>query len=186
MVNGKLPWPVFNIKPQDYPEKRSCQQTSKDNIEKLVVSKSVALDHVCNMIDKVIDMIYNIKAANFSLRKCKKALSHYHMTTFILPNEHAALFYLITIPKPYVIHDTISLQNSVLELIWNLQLGDYKNVYEAKCKLTPDCMLPANFGRYDLFIIIKNFECKTALLLKVKKYNSTKLERASQCTVGTV
>ena len=76
----------------------------------------------------------------------ESALSLY-ATMLKLPNEHAAPFNLITIPEPYCIRDTISLQNAVLEL-----------VYEAKRKLTPDCMLRVNFGWPDLFGIIKNFE----------------------------
>ena len=79
--------------------------------------KNVVIAHVHNMIDEVTDMIYDIKAANSSMRKCKKVLALFNATMFILPNEHAAPFNLVTIPKPYFIRDTISLQNSVLELI---------------------------------------------------------------------
>ena len=74
----------------------------------------------------------------------------------------------MTIPEPCFIQDTVSLQNSVLEVILNLQLGDYKNVYEAKSKLTTGCMFPSNMGRRDLFHVIKNFDCETSSLLKVK------------------
>ena len=61
-----------------------------------------------------------------------------------------------------------SKDRSVLEVSWNLQLGDYKNVNEAKRKRTPGCMLPTNFDRYDLFHIIKNLDSKLSSLLKVK------------------
>ena len=120
-------------------------------------------------------MWYHHIAANMSMQKCKKAHALFNTTKFTLPDEHAAPFNLITIPKPYFIHDTDSLQNSVLELIQNIEVGDYKNVYEAKHKLSPDCMLPANFGQNDLYLLIKNFECETSSLLKVKNATLSKL-----------
>ena len=54
-------------------------------------------------MDEVIDMIYNIEAANASMRKCKKALALFNATMFTLPDEHAAPFNIITIPGPYFI-----------------------------------------------------------------------------------
>jgi hypothetical protein len=75
------------------------------------------------MIDEVIDMIYDIKAANVSMRKCKKALALFNAIKLMLPNKHASQFNLVTIPEPCFNCDTISLQNSVLELIRNLQLS---------------------------------------------------------------
>jgi len=158
--NNKFCWPVFNIKLQDSPEKGSSQKLSKETITKLILSKYIILAHVHIMIDEVIEMIYDIKTANISMRKVKKAFALFDATMFTLPEQHAAPFNLITIPGPYFIFDTNSLQNLVLELIRNLQLGDYKNVNEAKCRLTLDCMLSTNFGRHDLFHVIKLLTAK--------------------------
>jgi hypothetical protein len=69
MFNIKLSWPVFSIKPQDSQGKGSSQKTSKETTEKLVVSKNVVLAHVHNLINEVIAMIYDTKAANVSMRK---------------------------------------------------------------------------------------------------------------------
>ena len=73
------------------------------------------------MIDEVIEieMIYDIKAAD-DLRKCKMALALFNITKLGLPNKHSEPFNLITTPESYFVCDTISVQNSVLELIQNL------------------------------------------------------------------
>ena len=109
---------LFNTKLQETQEKGSSQKSDKEKIEKLTLSKKGILAHVHNMIDEDIEMIYDIKAANSSTRKCKKALALFN-ATLTLPDEHAAPFNLLTIPVINFICDAISLQNSDLELIQN-------------------------------------------------------------------
>ena len=58
----------------------------EETIEKLILSKNVVLAHVHNMIDEVIEMIYDTKAATMSMRKCKKALVLF-ITKLGLPNN---------------------------------------------------------------------------------------------------
>ena len=113
-------WPVFHIKLQDSSEKGS-QKSSKETIEKLTLRKNVFLAHVHTTIDEVIKILYNIKAANKSMQKCKKALAYFNVSKLTLPKNHSVLVELIKTPGMKFIHNTISLQNSVLELIWNLQ-----------------------------------------------------------------
>ena len=72
----------------------------------------------------------------------------------------------ITTPEVNFIHDTNSLQNLILELICNLQLGEYKNPHEAKERLPTGCLLLVNFVRHDLFQVIKQFKFKTEGNLK--------------------
>ena len=71
-------------------------------------------------MDEVIDLIYNIKVDNSSMRKFKKSLIPFNATRFTLPKEHAAKLNLVRIPEPHFIRDTVSMQNLVLELIQNL------------------------------------------------------------------
>ena len=60
----------------------------------------------------------------------------------MLPKEHTAQLNLVTIPEHYFSCDTISLQNSVLELIQNLQLGVTKMYTKpsASLVLVPCCL----------------------------------------------
>ena len=153
MFNGKLSWPAF--------PSNSKILWKKDLLKKR--PKRLLKNSLHFMLNEVINLIYNIKFANLSMRKCKKSLAHFNAIRFMLPEEHAAKLFTW-----YFIHDTISMQNSVLELIRNLQLGEYKNVYEAKHKLISGSMLTVNFGRQDLFHVIKNFDCETSSLLQVK------------------
>lgn len=83
-----------------------------------------------------------------------------------LPEDHAAKLFTMTIPEPYFNRDTISMQNSVLELFRNLQLGEDKNVYEATCSLSSGSNLPANFGRQDYFMSLKTLTVKPHRLSK--------------------
>jgi hypothetical protein len=109
MSNSQIPQPVFHIKLQDSPEKGSSQKSSKTTIEKLVLSKNVVFAHVHKMINGVIEMSYDIKAANSSTSKCKKLpdlFCHHHAH---ITQQHAATLNLITILGPYFICDTISL-----------------------------------------------------------------------------
>jgi hypothetical protein len=175
MFSGILPKPVFNIKLLDSLEKGSSQKSARKTIEKLIVSKNMVLAHVHNMLDEVIEIIYNISSTNKSMRKCKKSLALFNVTKIIVPNEHAESFNIKPTVEPYFIDDTSSLQNSVLKLIQNLQLGDYKNVHKAKCRLMTGNMLPANFSCHDLIHVIKNIEFKTQALLHVKKVTLTNL-----------
>ena len=80
MFNGKISCPVFHIKLQDSPEKGSPQKASKDTIEKLALSQNLVLAHVHTMVDEVIEILYNIKAANKSMQKGKKALAYFNVT----------------------------------------------------------------------------------------------------------
>ena len=111
---------------------------------------------------------HEINSVIRSMRMCKKALGLFNITKFTLSNKHAVPFDLIATLEPYFIQDTISLHNSVLELIQNLQLHHYKNEHEAKRRLTTGCMLPVNFDRRDLFHVIKNFEIKTEAVHQVE------------------
>ena len=117
IFNGRLSRPVFTIKLQDSTGKGSLQKTSKETFEKLIANKTVVLVHLHFVLDEGIDLICNNKFANSSMTKCKKSLTLFNATRFMLPEENAAKLFLVMIPEPYFICDTISRQNSVLELI---------------------------------------------------------------------
>lgn len=151
---------LFNIKLQETQEKGSSQKSDKEKIEKLTLSKKGILAHVHNMLNEVIDTLCKINSVIRCMRMCKKALGLFNITKLTSPNKHVALFDLITTPEPYFIQDTISLHNSVLDLIRNLQLGHYRNGHEAKHRLTTGCMLPTNFDQHDYFMLSKTLSVK--------------------------
>jgi hypothetical protein len=78
------------------------------------------------MVIEVIKVLYNIKAANKSMQKCKKALAYFNVSKLTLPKNHSVLFELIKTPGIKFIHDTISLQNWILVVLCNFQYGNFK------------------------------------------------------------
>ena len=99
------------------------------------------------MVDEVIEIPYHIKAVNKPMQKCKKALDYFTVTKLTLPKKLAAPFDHITNLDVSLIHDSISLQNTIIELICNRQLGYYKSVHKAKWRLMTGCLLPTDFSR---------------------------------------
>ena len=118
MINAKLSRPVFYIKLQYSPKKGSSQKTLKGTIERLTLSKNLVLAHVHAIINEDIKILYD-STANKSMRKYKKFV-YFNATKLVLPNKQAEPFKNITTPDVYIIHDTLSLQNSILKLIRNL------------------------------------------------------------------
>lgn len=130
----------------------------KSSIEKLILSKTIVVSHVMTMLNEVIETICRFADSNTTLDKCKVAFKTFGKLRSKQPINKTSMWYQVKVPEIEDPFDRNDMETSVLNVVRNLGLGEFNNVFEAKQRLMRRSLFPANFQREDLFKMLLNFQ----------------------------
>ena len=129
------------------------------------------------MLDQAIELTIEVDTSNAVLQESGTAIAKFlDSRQFVAPNKRA-IYDKIEIPQFEEPIETDAFTTTVLELIRNLQLGDYNNVFEAKRCLAGGQLLPPNFNHRDIITELRNFQYESVENVIQLPLTLTKLKR---------
>jgi len=164
---------TFQQDDTDSPDKKDSRKPS----EKLILHKNNVTAALLHMLDQAIELTIEVDTSNAVLQESGTAIAKFlDSRQFVAPNKRA-IFDKIEIPQFEEPIETDAFTTTVLELIRNLQLGDYNNVFEAKRCLAGGQLLPPNFNHRDIITELRNFQYESVENVIQLPLTLTKLKR---------